>query len=174
MKNITMVKRLFAISLCAFMLSSCGWQLRGSNSSYLVSDSTSLTSLQLIADQKLVEIKKILADRCDDIGITLSSDSTARLTLQTEKVERRPLSYSSTGIPLQYQITMSVRYRFRPQISENYVEERTLVVRRNYDFDTELIVAKDEEERQLLDEMRQELSSRILANAQQFAAETQP
>ncbi|VUD53098.1 LPS-assembly lipoprotein LptE [Thalassocella blandensis] len=165
---------LFRLSLIVMCLASCscGWQLRGS-ADFALKSSNSLQDMDLTADKSISTLQKTVALQLDDLAIELKSASQHHLTLMDEKIERRPLAFSSTGIPIQYQLIMTVHYSFISQGFEERIINKPITARRNYDFDTALIVAKNEEERQLLQEMREELASRIIASAQKITASEQ-
>ncbi|WP_086929762.1 LPS assembly lipoprotein LptE [Agarilytica rhodophyticola] len=154
------ISRFFVVA-SALVISSCGWQLRGLQQ-YLEQGPQNIGQIQLVtsADNRL--FNATLKQQLKDLSIDIESDSDITLKLQQEKVERSPLSYSSTGIPVQYQLIMSIRFGVTNPL-RNVPRERTLSARREYDFDTSLVVAKNEEEIKLLQEMREELSSRIIS-----------
>lgn len=153
--------KIVAILSC-LLITACGWQLRGYDQ-YLKEGDQMIDRLNVSStiDNRLFQLslQQMLRDR----GIEITSDAPLTITLLEENTISRPLSYSSTGIPIQYQLIMSIRYRVSKGSDANYIEENHLIARRQYDFDTALIVAKREEENKLLEEMRDELSARILS-----------
>ncbi len=150
------------VIVSAASLSACGWQLRGYQQ-YKAGNIENIGAVNLrnTADNRLFQstLKKQLAD----LGISLSNDADITLVVNKEHTERRPLSYSSTGITVQYQLIMTISYA-HARAPDNVMIERELIARRQYDFDTALVVAKKEEERTLLQEMREELVTRIIAS----------
>jgi len=73
---------------------------------------------------------------------------------------------TETGVTAQYQITLTVNYHYKKRSGDTtttVIPSRKLMAWRSYDFDAKLIVAKNQEEQALLEEMRQELAYRILA-----------
>lgn len=169
MRAVSLLTKL-SLVLSLVCLSACGWQLRGSADFALKSTNT-LHDMQLSADKSLTDLQKTFARQLDDLAIEVTGSSTNWLQLLDEKIERRPLAFNSAGIPIQYQLIMTVHYSFASQGHAEKVIDKPLTARRNYDFDTALIVAKNEEEKQLLQEMREELASRIIATAQKITAE---
>jgi len=151
-----------AVFLCAtLLLTSCGWQLRGyQHGNNAQKPRIENIHLKTSVNNRLLETT--VNQQLKDFGIKITPESSNLLVLNDEHVERRPFAYSATGIPLQYQLIMTIRYTFGKKTSSPL--EQTLTARRQYDFDTALIVAKKEEERQLLQEMRRELSMRILSS----------
>lgn len=94
----------------------------------------------------------------------IQEDSAAEVSIRytNEEFDRRPLAYGSTGIPVQYQLTMSIEFESYNNAGERLLSPRKIIVRRNYDFDAELIIEKEQEEQQLLREMREELAAQML------------
>lgn len=153
----------FSFFICALLLiQSCGWQLRGYEQ-YKNGNVKKIAEVYLrnSSDNRLFQAS--LKRQLEDLSIELNSDAKISLIVHKESTERRPLSYGSTGIPVQYQLIMSITYAYSTEPNTVPVE-RKLMARRQYDFDTSLIVAKREEERTLLQEMRDELASRIIAS----------
>ena len=148
------------------VLSSCGWQLRGAKAQRAELGSISLLEeIKLTSESGTRLLARAVKRELKHQKIAQTPQSKVRLTLSSEKVEKRPLAYGSTGVPVQYKLIMSVRYSFSDATSTQLPLE--LISRRNFDFDTELIVAKNEEEQRLLQEMREELARRILSSYSQ-------
>ncbi len=159
--------RSLVLLLCLLPLSwiaSCGWQLQGYEK-FKASGPQAIESIDLIttADNRLFQAT--LKQQLEDLSIRIDKQSDLNLTVHGENTEKRPLSYGSTGIPVQYQLIMTIRFAYSKDKTVAPTE-RSLVARRQYDFDTELLIAKYEEERNLLQEMRIELVNRILASIQ--------
>lgn len=154
--------RPIAVLAVLLMLTGCGWQLRGYEQ-YKADGLQTIEQLHLRTTSDNREFQAILKRQVKDLSIKLSAEAPTKLVLHEEKTERRPLSYGSTGIPVQYQLIMTVRYEFSAPGS-TILTERRITARREYDFDTALVVAKNEEERVLLEEMRYELASRIISS----------
>jgi len=140
----------------------CGWQLRG----YEKFEGTGERKMERLhlrttSDNRLFQAA--LKRQLKDMSIALDPNAEYTLVLGTAKTERRPLSYGGTGIPVQYQLIMTIEYAYS-NTKQSALFNRSLIARRQYDFDIELVVAKNEEEQQLLQEMREELTSRIIAS----------
>lgn len=149
-------------SALILLLSSCGWQLRGYQH-YKEFGEQRIAKVHLRTTSGNREFQAILKRQLTDLSIALDSSAKVKLVLHEESMERRPLSYSSTGVTRQYQLIMSIRFEHSMPESTS-LTEKTFIARRQYDFEPELVVAKSEEERVLLEEMRNELSSRIIAS----------
>ncbi len=162
-----MIRRAFLGKLAlltglVFFASSCGWQLRGYQK-YKEFGEQRIAQVHLRTTAGNREFQAVLKRQLADLSIALEPSAKIKLVLHEETTERRPLSYGSTGIPVQYQLIMSIRFEHSLPDTPS-LTEKTFIARRQYDFDTALVVAKNEEERVLLEEMRNELSSRIIAS----------
>ncbi|PCK08313.1 MAG: hypothetical protein COA42_09710 [Alteromonadaceae bacterium] len=159
---------LLALSL---VISACGWQLRGGQLGD--AEIRTLRELSVHNHAKNKPLYLALKDEMLDRGMTLTNTSEYTLVINQVQLEKRPQAFGSTGLPVQYQLLMSVNYHYlvNPATDPNsehapYVTENsTFISRRTYDFDTELIAAKNKEELDLLQEMRYELVRRLIAKA---------
>ena len=142
----------------------CGWQLQGHQSNiggapYVAAKT--LDALEITSSGRNSETLRSIKKSFTNNGITTDQPATIKLVLGRESLRRQPLTYSRSGIPAQYQLTVSLEY-YVSRENDVLIEQRTIVARRNYDFDPNLIIAKDREEESLLEEMRQELSNRMM------------
>jgi Rare lipoprotein B len=107
-------------------------------------------------------LKKLLREK----NIEISSQAPLSLIIEVEDFDKRPLAVTDTGVTAQYQLTLSVLYRYQANLDntsdEDITPSKKILSWRNYDFDAKLVVAKNQEEKALLEEMREELSLRIL------------
>lgn len=153
--------RILTLALCLVLINACGWQLRGyQNAKRLGKEQIPSVALSAAADNRLFLAS--LKRQLDDLNIAQDNNAAIKLNIGREHTERRPLSYSSTGIPVQYQLIMTLSFTITKNLQSPPAEKKFLA-RRQYDFDTELVVAKSEEEKQLLNEMREELATKIIA-----------
>lgn len=156
------------LSMVSTVLLSCGWQLRGHDGLNPLASNKLATfaELKVVSENRNNAFFRSFQNVLLSNSIKLDANAVLRLDLSGEDLRRQPLTYSRSGVPAQYQLTLSVVY-FASRAGEILVEEREITSRRNYDFDPNLIIAKDREEQELLDEMRQELSQRIINSIQQ-------
>lgn len=156
------ISRLFVVGILIFSLSSCGFQLRGSQ--------------QFPEHIKLVEVRSLsahdpqaraLADRLPvyQLDYTRAADpteiaNTVIIELRPENLDRRLLSVFRTGQVAEYELIYRVDYRltFPGQEPVNYVVE----VLREYQDDPDQVLAKSRELDLILDEMRAEAADRII------------
>lgn len=160
MLKYTLTRSILWLSLAA--VSSCGWQLRGTVSGGIALSKSGVTEINVISNKRSNEFFRKLLEALTRRNIMESNDAELMLQLSPESLERRPLTYSRSGVPAQYQLELRVQYQVSRQ-NEVILPQREIVTRRNYDFDATLIIEKDREQEELLDEMRAELVEIILA-----------
>lgn len=85
------------------------------------------------------------------------------LVIEKEKLEKRPLTVTETGVAAQYQLLLTINFSQKNSNDDSVGEVQQIVSWRSYDFDPKLIVAKTQEEEALIVEMREELSRRMLS-----------
>lgn len=94
--------------------------------------------------------------------ITFSSTGSTILVIEREKLEKRPLTVTETGVAAQYQLILTITFSRQQADGSLISAPQQIVSWRSYDFDPKLILAKVQEEEALLIEMREELARRML------------
>ena len=166
MKNIRIgyASKLFLI-VFSLSVSSCGWQLRGSNilgETDFTEDETARFAINPIYAQDQRDFKKIFNRLLSSNQIQSSSEADITVVFEKEKTSRRAQAYGSTGIPIQLLLTMTVDFEINNKLDQNKNIQRSVISRRDYDFDAELVGPKDQEQVELLKEMQEELAHQIL------------
>jgi len=156
------ISRLGAQLAVLAALSACGWQLRGSGSALGESYEQKIGELAIVSEDRSNAFFTSLRRVLELNRVKENDNADLVLLFKNEKLERHPLAYSSTGIPSQYELTMSIEFEVRKKNGEHVLVPRNIISHRNYDFDAELIIAKDREEQELLEEMRRELAYQML------------
>ena len=169
MKSLAAICALVALTL----LAGCGWHLRGYDSSGALSEGSQARNaamatlkhggLHIVSENRYNAFYSALTLVLTKHNIKESGDSAIIVQLSPERMERKPLAYGSTGVPAQYELTLSLNYQLSRN-GETLFTQRQLLSRRNYDFDPDLVVEKDREREELLAEMRIELSERMLSS----------
>lgn len=163
----TFVVRCALLILMTSLVSSCGWQLRGHHPTVKSDKHTQvkLQALNVVSENRNNAFFRRFRDTLKSQEIQLDSNAPVRVEFRPESLRRQPLTYARTGVPAQYQLTLTLEY-FAARGQKVIVEQRRIISRRDYDFDPNLIIAKDREEQELLSEMRRELAERIIASVQ--------
>lgn len=178
--------RVFTL-LLMLLQTGCGWQLRGSESNSLEQkEAFSNLSIFVDAPSKLSSMDKLLQKSLKSLGVKLDSNANMTIELISERIDKRAMAYGSTGLPIQYQITITAQYAIHTITEELASTEKTqqtetnspdikkVISRRSLDFDPELVAAKDNEEQELHTEMREEISRTILRDLRKLSASLTP
>lgn len=165
-RSIVTLRSLVGVIAATVLLSSCGWQLRGYQAKQDADTKAAFSEMDIVSENRSNAFFRNFQTVLKKQNITLNNESELRLHLSGESIRRQPLTYNRSGVPAQYQLTLNLEF-FVTQGNQVIVEKRNLIARRNYDFDPDLIIAKDREEQELLTEMRTEVSRRILSSIHQ-------
>lgn len=158
------------IVLVLLIQTGCGWQLRGSESDSLESkEAFNRLFVSVNAPSKLARMDKLLQKSLKSLGAHLGTHAVITIDLISERIEKRAMAYGSTGLPIQFQITMSTRYVMRAKNDRSLPEIKKVISRRSLDFDPELVSAKDNEEQELHTEMREEIGRTILRDLRKLS-----
>jgi len=153
---------LCASALCLIALQyGCGWQLRGTQPGAASGRAALPTELHILQLERSSRMTKSLHKVLRQKNIALSPEASTVLVIERENFDKRPLAVNESGVAAQYQLTLTVRYHYQLQDGIT-TDSRSVRSWRSYDFDAQLIVAKQQEEQALIDEMEEELAYRIL------------
>ena len=152
-----------AISLLAFILAislpACGFELRGSDAI-----SSGFNSLNLELEQPKSELSALLKRSLTAAGVNLSPqqpNTSATLRVSDERISSRPMSINPRARASQVEIRLSVRFTLTIP-GRTSIPEETLAVVRTYFQDIENIAGSQEEALLIADELRRELSDKLL------------
>jgi len=159
-----------SLVLSSILIQGCGWQLRGTDN--LATSTLDVSAGLSNKEKKRISVNPIYATGQRDFRqifnrlltsneIQTSYEARISLAFEKENISRRAQAYGSTGIPAQYLLTMSMSFRLTDNKNPTNNIERKVVARRDYDFDAELVGAKDREQQALLNEMREELAQQV-------------
>ena len=145
--------KFISLIFLSIMITACDFHLRGSiNADF---DSISIRGGSEALSKNL--IKKFKQD-----GIqTNSPDPEKFLEILSDKIEKRILSLSSSGTVKEYEINYFVSYRYKSKESQ-WSEQITKEVTRDYTYDDNDRVAKELEEKSLVQGMRDEIIRSIV------------
>ena len=144
-------------------LSGCGWHLAGTQGqSGANSERLHLSSVALIKQSGKRDLDLAVEKQLTNAGVSIQSHSESHLILQSVRVEKQPYAYSSTGEPVQFQLEMFVTYAIAKPAGEFLLAPKTIVSRRQYDFQVSAVIAKKQEENNLLREMYREVARKIV------------
>ena len=121
--------------------------------------------LLVLAGQEAVIVNEVYTElfnekKKNDIEINTQNPERI-LEIISDKLDKRILSLSSTGSVQEYELDYEVKYRFKTPQTE-WSEQLSIKLTRTYTYDDEKRVAKELEEKNLIDGMRDEVVRSIV------------
>ena len=155
MKNLVHLR--FLLLVCLLALSACGFHLRGVGS---VSFQT-----MYVQDSGAPAIGRDFKRSVKSGGVKLvESPEKAQISveLMSESAEKRILSLSGTGRVREYELLYHVIFRVRDAGNELWSPPQTVEQRRDFTYNDSQVLAKDNEEARLNNDMRTDAIREIL------------
>lgn len=149
-----------ATALLALALVACGFQLRGN---YQLPEALERVSLQ--SSRSHSDLLRHLRRYLEGAGVVLDSSGT-RLNIGSVENRRRVISVDDQGRPREYELTSTVTVSVAETASGYALPETTLQVQRDYFYDPEGVLSAGDQERQLREDMEQDLALRIMYRLQ--------
>lgn len=151
-----MLKR--ALLPVLLMLSACGFHLRGQSTlpfqTLYIQSSSDYTPF-------IGELKRAV----QGAGVQLAdSTENAQLTLNivSESASKQILSLSAAGRVLEYQLRLSVSFRAYDQAQQDWLPAEVMVILRNLSYDDTQVLAKEQEEVLLFQDMRSDAVQQMM------------
>ena len=147
------------------LLTACGFQLRGTNAQIATKANVYVDASRDSTVRE--ELRKLLSDRSFNV-VDVRDDANVLLRLAGEDQTRRIVSVQSTGKVSEYELAHSVNLQIaqslndaQPIYNENQPTNRVEVIR-EYTFDQDAVLGKEDEADILRQEMRRELALQIV------------
>lgn len=141
------------VAVLTLLMIACGFQLRGTIDA-------NFKSLAVYGGSE--GLSKHLKKRFKQSGIEINTQNPERiLEIISDRLDKRILSLSSTGSVQEYDLEYEVKYRFKTPQTE-WSEQLSIKLTRTYTYDDEKRVAKELEEKNLIDGMRDEVVRSIV------------
>ena len=160
-----MIVRFLLISILSLAVSACGWHLRGQID---VPESISVMAVQ--TDDK--ELYRSLVEALDFSGVTVvdsPANAKALLDLHRVEFERKVRTIDDRGKVTGYNLIYRVFFKVTSAEGEN-LRQSAVVARRDFNFDPDLVLQAEIEERALRENMVEELTRSILRQLSTIAA----
>jgi len=139
---------LILLLLLFFNISSCGYQLRGT-------EGVTFESISIVGGSS--SFVKVLGKRLKQSGVKVQvKNSEKSLEITNDTFTKKILSLSSAGKIREYQINYKISFRFKSQAGE-WSNEINLEANRDFTYDDKNILAKTEEETRLIVGMQRQL-----------------
>lgn len=156
-----MLTKKAVIFVLALLLSACGYHLRG--------------ALELPANMKNVYVEGGSASLHEQFGRIMKASSVQLaksrkgagivIKIFNEDFNRRVLSLSTRGKTNEFELTYRLDYEFANAADTPLMERQTVEIRREYYNDQQYIIAKDNEEAVIRNEMYQQAVNTIVNRA---------
>lgn len=157
-----MIKNILTI-IMLLLLSSCGFTLRGADSTLL---SPELQQMQLSFNSNNNELAQTLRRRLTSSGVDLVDNTSAyKLTLGDEQSLERIISVNRNARAGEYEITLSASIQLENN-GDSVIAREIISVDQIYEADPGNAAAKTNEAELVLDELRQALTEQIMRRLQ--------
>lgn len=147
----------------SLFLTACGFHLRGS---YHIPPQ--LQQLNLVSTNTS-PLSNALSQRLQQSGVQLNQGE-YRLVIVEDKLSKQATNTDSRAKAAEYSLYYQVRYVLQDSQQKNVSEERKLLLRRSYQYDTTAIVGKTAEEETLIKELYEEAATQITRQLSGFTA----
>lgn len=142
----------------AVLLAGCGFQLRGE-----LDLPENIRTVQVMAPQALRNDILALLESGSVDASTSSADADVNITVTSENFTRRVLSVdATTGKEREFQLAYTVAFGVTQRDGKPVIENDTVSLLRNYDFDTQAVIGTSREEDLLRDEMRRDAAQQLM------------
>ena len=146
--------KFFSLIFLSLMIVACGFQLRGSINA-------DFESIAIYGGSE--GLNKHLSKRFKQAGIKIDSNEPEKtLEILSDQLNKRILSLNNAGAVKEYEISYHVTYRFK-SINKSWSNEIKKEVIRDYTYDDNDRVAKELEEKNLVQGMRDEIVRSIVS-----------
>jgi len=146
--------KFFSLIFLSLMIVACGFQLRGSINA-------DFESIAIYGGSE--GLNKHLSKRFKQAGIKIDSNEPEKtLEILSDQLNKRILSLNNAGAVKEYEISYHVTYRFK-SINKSWSNEIKKEVIRDYTYDDNDRVAKELEEKKIVQGMRDEVVRSIVS-----------
>ena len=146
--------KFFSLIFLSLMIVACGFQLRGSIEA-------EFETIHVYGGSE--GLNKHLIKRFKQSGIKIvTKDPEKTLEILNDRLDKRILSLSSSGSVKEYELTYLVTYRFK-SLESSWSQEIKKEITRDYTYDDNDRVAKELEEKNIVQQMRDEIVKSIVS-----------
>ncbi len=139
------------------LLGGCGFALRGSYELPYNTIRVTSTSNSVVAGL----IRRDLADSKTKV-VPATAQADASLTIIEERRDRQILSLSGAGRVREYELRMKVTYQFVDGKGQVIIPTSEILLKRTFAYDDTRVIAKQQEEAMLFQDMERDASGQIL------------
>ncbi|MCK9535229.1 MAG: LPS assembly lipoprotein LptE [Pseudomonas sp.] len=155
-----MLKRSFTVLGLAFLLTACGFHLRGTGTTQMA-----LSELNFAARDAFSPLGKQVTESLANNNVTISSSAPFTLYLGAEENSRRTASFTPGTRSAEYTLTSSANYELRSGSLPALIQD-SVKVQRSYAYNQDNVTGSSQEEALLRQEMRAELVMQLMMRLQ--------
>ena len=155
-----MLKRSITVLGLAFLMTACGFHLRGTGSTQMA-----LTELNFAARDALSPLSKDVKQSLINNKVTISSSAPFTLYLGLEEDSRRTASFTAGTRSAEYALTTALNYELRSGNLPALIQD-SVAVQRSYAYNQNNVTGSGQEEALLRQEMRRELVMQLMMRLQ--------
>ena len=160
-----MLKRSITVLGLAFLLTACGFQLRGTGTMQMA-----LNELNFTARDALSPLGKLVKEGLFNNKVHISSNAPFTLYLGPEETSQRTASFTAGTRSAEYTLTTAVNYELRSGNLPALLTDR-LEVQRTYAHNQNNVTGSGQEAALLRDEMRRDLVMQLMMRLQAVTPE---
>lgn len=151
------MKQLFLMVLLSALISSCGFQLRGTGGQVLDVERVQVTG----SEPELIDE---LGDTLKSIGVSVDGTGEPEYVINIvgESLSRRAVATSGSITVSEYEVQILAVFSISSPEGEAIIPTSQLRSERVYSFDATNFVSNNEEEALLIDEMRQDIAGQLV------------
>ncbi|MEQ1516863.1 MAG: LPS assembly lipoprotein LptE [Usitatibacteraceae bacterium] len=155
--TIAQLLRSIGVSLAVLALASCGFQLRGQYTMPFASVFVSTTGASVVG----AALKRELTNSPSKL-MPSAKDAEALLNILEDRRDRQILSLSGAGRVREYELKLRVRYQLADTKGGIYIPTSEIQLSRILSYDDSLIIAKQQEEALLYQDMERDAVAQIM------------
>jgi LPS-assembly lipoprotein len=158
------LKSILIFMLLPTLLAACGFHLRGEQDLSAVLPEVKIQGVDKYSDLGRELYQSLLSSK-----VNITDDSNIVLDVSNENLSKRVLSVDSAGRANQYELNYQLSFKLVKLVQEEQgirqlelLPQQTISTKREYLFDSNLVLAKADEEIQLKKDMRQSLMLQLV------------
>lgn len=150
-------------AVASLVLSACGFHLRGSAEPKAWPESLRRLQIKVTGGSADTLLRQLRSRLRDTYHVDLVENGSAPVLFVTSvKQERRVLSTGATAKASEYLLQLRVGFKVTDEQNQVLLNPQTVILQRDYRFDSTNVLATEIEERHLLEQMQTDAARRIL------------
>lgn len=155
-----MLKRSITVLGLAFLMTACGFQLRGTGTTQMA-----LNELNFTARDALSPLGKLVKENLNNNKVQVSSSAPFTLYVGPEETTQRTASFTAGTRSAEYTLTSAVSYELRSGNLPSLLQDR-VEVQRTYAHNQNNVTGSGQEAALLREEMRRDLVMQLMMRLQ--------